>query len=155
MRGQLQSHETIPDVASLIRATNYAPGYRPRAKCPGAHPGYNSPDRRGVLQAALGPQRVEAALDLERRAFADVALEHLAVVADVAHDAHHPVLGEPELFAVVALGADQLLDVGIFRLERCVDVLRRDARLFGVEHGEVHPFDDVEPLIVAVAHRRA
>src|SRR5690242_13469835 len=68
---------------------------------------------RRVLQAAFGPQRVEAAFDLERGAFAPVALEHLAVVSDVPHDAHHPVLGEPELFAVIALGADQLLDVGI------------------------------------------
>src|SRR5262249_34089747 len=41
------------------------------------------PDRRGVLQAALGPQPVEPALDLERRAHAEVALEALAVVPDL------------------------------------------------------------------------
>src|SRR5882757_11300321 len=43
-------------------------------------------DRRGVLQAALGPQLVEAALDLERRSHADVAVEAFAVVADLLHD---------------------------------------------------------------------
>jgi hypothetical protein len=34
------------------------------------------------LQAALGPQGVLAALDLEPRSLADVPLEDLAVVAD-------------------------------------------------------------------------
>src|SRR5215813_11377195 len=48
---------------------------------------YGSADRRGVLQAALGPQHVEAARDLERRALTDVALEDLAVVADMLDDA--------------------------------------------------------------------
>ena len=69
------------------------------------------PYRRRVLQAALGPQRVKTAFDLEWRVFAHVAFEHLAIVADVLDDTHYPVLGEPELFAVIALGVDQLLDV--------------------------------------------
>src|SRR6202789_3265115 len=40
------------------------------------------PNRRRVLQAALVPQSVQPALDLERRAFADIALEGFAVIAD-------------------------------------------------------------------------
>ena len=36
-----------------------------------------------------------------------------------------------------------------------VDVGLGDAELLGVDHGEMHPLHDVEPLVVAVAHRRA
>jgi hypothetical protein len=32
------------------------------------------------------------------------------------------------------------------RAERLVEVLRTDAQLFGIEHGEVGPLDDIEPL---------
>src|ERR1043166_6448152 len=102
-----------------------------------------SPDRRRVLDAALGPQRVEAALDLERGALAHVALEHLAVVADVLDDAYRPILGQPELLAVVALGTDELFDVGIVRAERLADVLLGEALLLGDDHRVEHPFDDV------------
>src|SRR5215207_1845092 len=38
-----------------------------------------SADRRSVLQPPVFPQRVDAALNLERRALADILLEHLAV----------------------------------------------------------------------------
>src|SRR5262249_3146270 len=88
-----------------------------RAPAPGRER-VGSADRRRVLDAALGPERVEAALDLERRALADVALEHFAVVAHVFDDARGPILGQPELFAVIALGADKLLDIRIVRAER-------------------------------------
>ena len=71
---------------------------------PGRVPGHRrsscrSPDRRRVLDAALGPEPVEAAADAELGAGADIALEHLAVVADVLDDAHDPVLGQAELLA--------------------------------------------------------
>src|ERR1043166_67220 len=66
-------------------------------------------DRRGVLQAALVPQAVHAARDLERRALPDVLLEHLAVIPDVLDDAVGPVLGKTELLAVIAFGAEQAL----------------------------------------------
>src|SRR5215469_1143482 len=91
---------------------------------PGQSPGRERgrlPDRRRVLDAAFGPQRVEAALDLERRALSDVALEHLAVVAHVFDDAHRPVFGQPELFAVIAFGAHELLDIRIVGPERLAD----------------------------------
>src|SRR5215471_14068333 len=42
-----------------------------------------STDGRRVLQAALGPQSVAAALDLERAAHAEMAVEALAVVPDL------------------------------------------------------------------------
>ena len=81
-------------------------GPRPRSSCTCVR----SADRRRVLDAALGPQLVQAALDLERRALPDVAFEHLAVIADMLDDADGPVLGQAELLAVIAFGADEALD---------------------------------------------
>src|SRR5438270_9855688 len=71
--------------------------------------------RRCVHDAALGPQRVEAAGDLERRALADVALERLAVVTDVLDDAVDPVLGQAELLAERVLHAEQAADFRVVR----------------------------------------
>src|SRR5215831_12152284 len=76
-----------PGLMPRIRSSHYnrrASECERRLQSPNAS---YSPYRRGVLQAALGPQRVEATFDLQRRAFADVAVEHLAVIADMAHDA--------------------------------------------------------------------
>ena len=61
----------------------------------------SSPDRRRVLDAALGPEPVEPAGDAELGGGPDIALEHLAVVADVPDDADHPILGQPDLLAIV------------------------------------------------------
>src|SRR5215467_4476679 len=72
-----------------------------------------SAHRRRVHDAALGPQRVQAARDLERRVLSDVALEHLAVVPDMLDDAVDPVLGEAELLAERVLRPEQAADVGI------------------------------------------
>src|SRR5262249_57259224 len=63
----------------------------------------NSPHRWRVLDAALGPEPVDAAADAELRARSHVALEHFAIVADLLDDAHRPVLGQTELFAEIAL----------------------------------------------------
>src|SRR5215475_11227691 len=65
----------------------------------GAPPERRAPalaDRRGVLQAALGPQPVEPSLDLERRAHAEVALEALAVVPDLLDDVVDPLFVDPQ-----------------------------------------------------------
>jgi hypothetical protein len=56
-----------------------------------------SADRDAVLQAALGPERVLAALDLQARALADVLLERLAVVAHVLDDPDGPIVRRPML----------------------------------------------------------
>src|SRR5438270_3407179 len=99
------------------------PGQRPgRTRCgpsgcggppPAAvHPAaLASPDRRRVLNATLGPQPVDAAADAKPRAGADIALEDFTIVADMLDDAHHPVLGQPELLAEIALSPDQPLDL--------------------------------------------
>ena len=66
-----------------------------------------------------------------------------------------PILGQTELLAEVAFDAEQTLDLGIVGLQHVVDVLLGDAELFGVQHREVDPLHDVEPLVVTVANRRA
>src|SRR5262245_2643204 len=84
-------------------------------------------DRRGVLQAALGPQRVLAAGDLERRALADVALEHLAVVTDLLDDVVDPLLVDAERLAHARRDAEDALDGRVVALQHLVDVLGGDA----------------------------
>src|SRR3954468_2709985 len=93
-----------------------------------------SPYLRRGLNPARAPPRIQPARDLELRSFADVALVDLAIIADMADDAGGPVLGQAEVFAVGALGADQAHHVRFLRLERLVDVLRGDAEFLGVDH---------------------
>src|SRR5262245_29057419 len=114
-----------------------------------------SADRRAILQASLGPQIVDAALDLQARALADVALERLAVVAYLLDDAISPVVVEADALAEVALLAEQALDVGIGGPQLLVGVGLGDAKLLGVEQRIVHPSHDGEPLRVALTHDRA
>src|SRR5262249_22528126 len=111
------------------------------------------PDRGRVHDAAHGPEMIQSARDAERRLDADVAVIDLGIVADVPEDAHDPILGEPDLLPVIPFGADEPLDVGLCRSERLVDGLRADARLLRVQHCEVRPFHDVEPLGVLLTDR--
>src|SRR3974377_961728 len=71
-----------------------------------------------VLDAALVPKRVQATGDLERRALPDIPFEHFAVIADIRDNTHDPVLGQAELLAVIAFGADQALDFWIVGFDR-------------------------------------
>src|SRR3954452_9459769 len=83
-----------------------------------------SPHRRRVLHATDVPELVHAARDLQLRLLADVALIHLAVIADVADDANGPVLGQAELLAVIAFSADQPHHFRLLRLHGFLNVLR-------------------------------
>src|SRR5262249_12728476 len=107
-----------------------------------------------VLDAALGPQLVQPAVDLERRAHADVALKRFAVVADLLDDVNGPILGQAELLTVVAFSSDETLDLRVWRLHRLVEGLRGNAKLLGIDHGKERPLHDVEPLIVAMPDHR-
>src|SRR5262249_31594601 len=118
------------------------------------HEDQNSAHRRRVLDAALGPEPVDAAADAELRARSYIALEYFAVVADLLDDAHHPVLGQAKLLAEIALDAQEAPDLGLVRLQCFVDVLGGYAELLGIDHDIERPFDDIEPLIVAMAHQR-
>src|SRR5215218_9054280 len=75
-----------------------------------------SADWDSILQSAVRPERVKAALDLERRTLADVALEDLAVVAHVLDDPHHPVVRQADGFAEFPLRAEETLDLRVVRL---------------------------------------
>src|SRR5476649_804104 len=111
-------------------------------------------DWRRVLQAAFLPQLVQAAVDLEDRARADIALEALAVVTDQLDDVVDPLLVEPERLAHARGDAEDALDRGIVTLQHLVDVLGVDAVLLGLDHRVLHQADDVAPLVVAMAEGR-
>ena len=86
---------------------------------------------------------------------ADVAVEHLAVIADsVLDDPVHPVLRQPELLAEIPVHPEHPLDLRIARLELLVHVRLADPVLLGDQHRVVRPLDDVEPLRVALPHKR-
>src|ERR1700733_1434813 len=91
-----------------------------------------SADRNTVLQAALGPQRVQAARHLQRRALANIALKALAVTADRLDDVGGPIVGQPHAGAELALDAEQPADIGIVRLHHVIDVVLIHAELFGI-----------------------
>src|SRR5947209_19292741 len=93
----------------------------------------NSSDRRRVLDAALGPEPVDAAADSELRARSHIALEYFAVVADLLDDAHRPVLGQTELLAEIALDAQEAPDLGLIGFECFVDGLGGYAEFFRSE----------------------
>src|SRR4029453_6381 len=99
----------------------------------------SSANGRRVLQAALGPQRVLAALDLEGAAHADVAVEALAVVTDLLDDVVDPLLVDAERLAHAGRDAEDTLDRGILALQHLVDVLRRDAVLLGFDYALLPP----------------
>src|ERR1700689_4161260 len=78
------------------------------------------PYRRRVLDAAGAPELVEATRNLELRSASDIALVDFAVIADMADDAHRPVVGQSEVLAVAAFGADQPHHVGLLRFQRLI-----------------------------------
>src|SRR5262245_54818429 len=95
-------------------------------------------DRRRVLQAAFVPQRVLAACDLELAAFAQIALEDLAVISDVLDDLVGPVIGEADAGSEIALFAKQAYYFRICGARLLlIDVLLRHTEFFGVEESVV------------------
>src|SRR3979409_1289228 len=116
---------------------------------------WRSADRRRVLETALVPELVEAAGNSELGAGADIAIKALAVIADGLHDPHHPILGQAELFAEIAVAPQYPFQLRVVRFHLLVDVLLGNAEFFGRDHREQRPLHDVEPLIVAMAHHWA
>lgn len=107
------------------------------------------------IRPAIGPQRIHAAFQAQRRILANVVLEDLAVVADLLDRLVGKVGAETELLAHVAAGAQKALDRRLVALEHFIDVLRVDAHLLGLDQRIEHPLGDGEPLIIATAHHRA
>jgi len=60
---------------------------------------------------------------------ADIAVKHLAIVADGPDRIRRPGAGEAERLAELAFGPDQPLDRRLLRLQRVVDRLRADDEL--------------------------
>src|SRR5471032_2607092 len=106
-------------------------------------------ERRGEQQAALGPQLVLAALELQRRAHADRALVALAVVPDLLDDVVGPVVADPHHLAELALDAQQAADFGVGRLGlHLVDILGCNTQRLGRDLGVQHPAHDQLPALV-------
>src|SRR5216684_4582896 len=130
----------MSDTAVITTPTAPGPARRHQPAGPRSdRPARPSPDRRRVLEPAFRPQCVEAAGDLQGRSLADIALEHFTIVADVLDDAHGPVLGEAELFAVIAFRAHHALHVGRSGGQRLIDRLLANAQLLGIEHRIMYP----------------
>ncbi len=65
------------------------------------------------MNAAVVPQRVQATVDFQRGALAEVALEHFTVVTHLLDDLHDPVFLHFQVFAVFAVGTEQTRDVRV------------------------------------------
>src|ERR1700709_1150037 len=112
-----------------------------------ASAGRRSADRRRVLNSALVPELIEAAGNAELRTSADVAVESFAIIADRLHDPGHPILGDTELFAEIAVGAEYPLELRLVRFGHLIDILLGNPEFLGADHGKQRPFDQIEPLI--------
>src|SRR5579863_4310543 len=95
-----------------------------------------SADRHRVDQAALGPQIVEPALQLERAAHAEIMVEHLTVIADRLDLVIGPFLVEPERLAHAGGDAEDTLDGGVVAFQHVVDILLGDPLLLGLHQGK-------------------
>ncbi len=117
------------------------------------------PQRIGgrVHQAALGPQVVDAARQRHRRLRPEVALEALAVVADLLDDRDRPTpASRPSSLPVSSETPRKRCTPGSLLLGLLlVDIGLRQAVLLGFDHREQGPAHDLEPLVVAAPHRRA
>ena len=59
------------------------------------------------MNATVVPQRVQATVDFQGSALAQVALEHFAVVTDLLDDLYDPILLHFQVFAVFAVSTEQ------------------------------------------------
>src|SRR3954453_15294878 len=106
-------------------------------------------------QPAVLPELVLPAREAEPRAFAQVALEDLAVVSDLFDRLIGPVGREAVLLPEIIAHAEQALDLRYLALLHLVDIRLRDAEFFGGDQREEGPAHDVRPLTVVLAHNRA
>src|SRR5690606_27768051 len=102
-----------------------------------------SADRRCVDDAAIPPQCVETARNVERRARADIALEHLAIVADRRDRVRGPFAGEAERFAISALATEQALDFRVGACGHLRHIDRGDAKFLRVDERKQRPANNV------------
>src|SRR5262249_21601995 len=113
-----------------------------------------SAERWRVVQAALHREIVEPPLEFEGRLLPKVALEYLAIVADLAHDALRPVGAETQPAADVGVHAQEGAPLRARRRLHCVDVGAVDAELFCSDERVERPAHDTEPNLIPLPHRR-
>src|SRR5581483_2511914 len=112
-------------------------------------------ERNGVLQATLGPERVQTTFQLERARLADIAFEDFAVIAGRLERGLHPFVVEAEPRTEIAGNAEQALDGRRGRFRHLVDIGLGHAEFLGFEQAVVQPRDDVAPDLVAVTRERS
>src|SRR5215831_11253378 len=112
-------------------------------------------ERRGVHQAALGPEPVEAPLKLQGARLAHVALEDLAIIAADLDGLRQPFVVQAEPRAELAGRPEQALDGRRARLGHLIDIGLRDAELLGLDQAVMQPGDDVGPYFIAIARERS
>src|SRR5262245_24600906 len=125
-----------------------------RRACQARRSPRRSAHRRRVLDTVLAPELVQPSRYRQPGVRSEISLEHFTIVADERDGTHHPVSGEAKLLAIVAFAADESPDAGVLRFHSFFDSLRAHAKLLGIDHGEVRPLDDVEPLVIALANHR-
>src|SRR5512139_526521 len=110
---------------------------------------------RGVHESAVQPEAVEAAIDPESAGLADVALVHLAVVADRHDGAGRPVTGQAQRHAEdIAPVHDDLTSLVEPGPDSLLHLVLREARLFSADEAEQDPADQRDPLGIAIQHDR-
>src|SRR6185312_6085763 len=110
-----------------------------------------SADWRGVLDAAILPQRVQSGLQTQRCIRPDVAVEQFTIVPDPFDHTVGPVLGQPDRRTeIIVADPEQPLHLRVVRAEHFVDVLLRYAQLVRIEEREIDPARDLEPSIVTL-----
>src|SRR5581483_9487009 len=113
----------------------------------------SSSERGCVEEAAVFPERVQAARKTEARLGAEIALEDLAVIADLLDRLIGPVGTETILLAEIVADAQEALHLGIGRA--CLDVVDiggGDAELLGGDERGEGPARDMRPLRIALAN---
>src|SRR3954471_20408469 len=103
------------DIAGALCARQ---AYRGRGR-PRGRPRRVSAEGRRVLQPAMGPERVRAALDADRL---QGAVEELAVIADGLDDVHPPAVGQAEHRAEAAILAEDALHLRPRVVAQLVDI---------------------------------
>src|ERR1700751_3763760 len=111
-------------------------------------------DGRRILDSAPRPERIQAARDAQSRLCSNVSLIDFAIVAYRPNGTCGPIMLKAELLAELTFAPDQAPDVGIGRFQRIVDRDRLDAELLGIDQRVERPFDQIEPLVVALSYHR-
>src|SRR4029079_7812968 len=95
---------------------------------------------------------IEAALQLDRAAAADVFFEHLSVVSDRFDRVVRPRLTQSKRPSISRNDTEQALDVHAVALSHRLEVARRDPEFFGVDEREDRPAQDYEEIRIVLAY---